>query len=107
MSPESRNRLAIRGAAEANSVNGIPVQFRGREIRVILAPINIGFDLDVGGLKQSGQFRCRFLASDLDSPPRRTDTVLYNGRTYKISEVTEQATTPGEHVVTLTPGSAQ
>jgi hypothetical protein len=63
--------------------------------------------LDAGGLKQSGQFRCHFLAENLQAPPTRTDRVFYNGRTYLISEIEEPTAYPGEHVVTLTPGSAQ
>ncbi len=107
MSPESRNLFALRAAAAANSVHGIPVKFRGQEIRVCLAPIAIGLDLDTGGLKQGGEFRCRFLAESLDSPPRRGESLLYNARTYLVTEITQQTNITGEHVVTLSPGSAQ
>ena len=107
MSPESRNAFALRAAQAANAVHGIPVTFRGQEIRVCLAPIAIGLDLDTGGLRQGGEFKCRFLASTLDSAPRRGEPVLYNGRTYLVTEITQPANMTGEHVVTLTPGSAQ
>ena len=107
MSPESRNSFALRAAAAANSVHGIPVKFRGQDLKVCLAPIAIGLDLDTGGLKQGGEFKCRFLAESLDSPPRRGEPLLYNGRTYLVTEITQPANMPGEHVVTLSPGSAQ
>ena len=107
MSPESRNLFALRAAAAANSVHGIPVKFRGQDIRVCLAPIAIGLDFDTGGLKQGGDFKCRFLAESLDSPPRRGEPLLYNARTYLVTEITQPANMPGEHVVTLSPGSAQ
>jgi hypothetical protein len=83
------------------------VQFRGEHIRVCLAVINIGFDLDTGGYKQSGQFRCRFLAETLQRPPTTEDRVFFNGRTYLISEIAQNSNSEHEHVVTLTPGSAQ
>ncbi len=107
MSPESRNAFALRAAQAANAAHGIPVTFRGQEVRAILSPIAIGLDLDTGGLRQGGEFRCRFLASTLDSAPRRGEPVLYNGRTYLVTEVSQPANMTGEHVVTLTPGSAQ
>jgi hypothetical protein len=107
VSPESRNVFALRAARAANVVHGIPVKFRGQDIRACLAPIAIGLDLDTGGLKQGGEFKCRFLAESLDSPPRRGESVLHNGRTYLVTEITQQTTITGEHVVTLTPGSAQ
>jgi hypothetical protein len=33
--------------------------------------------------------------------------VLLNGRTYLVTEITQQTNITGEHVVTLTPGSSQ
>jgi hypothetical protein len=96
-----------RSATVAHHAHGIPVTFRGQEIRVCLAPIAIGLDLAPGGLRQGGEFKCRFLASTLDSAPRRGEPVLYNGRTYLVTEVSQPANMTGEHVVTLTPGSAQ
>ncbi len=107
MSPTARNALAIRSAAVGNALHGILVKFRGQEIRVCLATTAIGLDLDTGGLKQGGEFRCRFLVSDLQSPPRRGESVLHNGRTYLVTEITQQTNITGEHVVTLTPGSSQ
>jgi hypothetical protein len=107
VSPESRNVFALRAARAANVVHGIPVKFRGQDLKVCLAPIAIGLDLDTGGLKQGGEFKCRFLAESLDSPPRRGEPLLYNGRTYLVTEITQPANMPGEHVVTLSPGSAQ
>jgi hypothetical protein len=96
-----------RSATVAHHAHGIPVTFRGQEVRAILSPIAIGLDLDTGGLRQGGEFRCRFLASSIASAPRRGEPVLYNGRTYLVTEVSQPANMTGEHVVTLTPGSAQ
>jgi hypothetical protein len=107
VSPTARNALAIRSAAVGNALHGILVKFRGQEIRVCLATTAIGLDLDTGGLKQGGEFRCRFLVSDLQSPPRRGEAVLHNGRTYLVTEITQQTNITGEPVVTHTPGSAQ
>jgi hypothetical protein len=103
----ARNAFALQAAAAANRVHGVPVTFRGEEMLVCLAPVAVSLDLDTGGLRQSGEFKARFLASTLNSPPKRGEPVLYNGRTYLVTEVTEPANMPGEHVCTLTPGSKQ
>lgn len=107
MTAAARNAFALQAAAAANRVHGVPVTFRGEEMLVCLAPVAVSLDLDTGGLRQSGEFKARFLASLLTSPPKRGEPLLYNGRTYLISETTEPANMPGEHVVTLTPGSKQ
>jgi hypothetical protein len=103
----ARNAFALQAAAAANRVHGVPVTFRGEEMLVCLAPVAVSLDLDTGGLRQSGEFKARFLASTLDSAPRRGEPLLYNARTYLVTEITQPANMPGEHVVTLTPGSAQ
>ncbi len=107
MTSAARNAFALQAAAAANRVHGVPVTFRGEEMLVCLAPVAVSLDLDTGGLRQSGEFKARFLASKLNSPPQRGEPVLYNGRTYLVTEVTEPANMPGEHVCTLTPGSKQ
>ncbi len=107
MTAAARNAFALQAAAAANRVHGVPVTFRGEEMLVCLAPVAVSLDLDTGGLRQSGEFKARFLASTLNSPPKRGEPVLYNGRTYLVTEVTEPANMPGEHVCTLTPGSKQ
>ena len=107
MTAAARNAFALQAAAAANRVHGVPVTFRGEEMLVCLAPVAVSLDLDTGGLRQSGEFKARFLASTLTSPPKRGEPVLYNGRTYLVTEVTEPANMPGEHVCTLTPGSKQ
>lgn len=107
MSPESVAAFRLRSARAANFAHGVPVTFRGESLRVLLAPIAIGLDLETGGLKQGGEFRVRFLAETLQSPPRRGEPVLYNGRTYLINELTQPANHEGEHICTLTPGSLQ
>ncbi len=107
MTAAARNAFALQAAAAANRVHGVPVTFRGEEMLVCLAPVAVSLDLDTGGLRQSGEFKARFLASTLDSAPRRGEPLLYNARTYLVTEITQPANMPGEHVVTLTPGSAQ
>ena len=107
MTAAARNAFALRAAAAANAVHGVPVTFRGEEMLICLAPVAVSLDLDTGGLRQSGEFKARFLAAKLNSPPKRGEPVLYNGRTYLITETTEPANMPGEHVCTLTPGSKQ
>lgn len=107
MTAAARNAFALRAAAAANAVHGVSVTFRGEEMLICLAPVAVSLDLDTGGLRQSGEFKARFLASNLNSPPKRGEPVLYNGRTYLITEITEPANMPGEHVCTLTPGSKQ
>ena len=64
-------------------------------------------DLATGGLTQGGQFNCRFLASDLSTPPKRGESVLYAGRSYLINEVKQLVHSSAEHVCVLTPGSLQ
>jgi len=107
VSPESRSVFAARSARAANAIHGTLVKFRGQELRVLLAPIAMGLALETGGLKQGGEFRCRFLAETLQSPPRRGEPLLYAGRTYLVNELTQPANTEGEHICTLTPGSLQ
>jgi len=103
----ARNAFALQAASAANRVHGVPVTFRGQEVLICLAPVAVSLDLDTGGLRQSGEFKARFLASTIQSPPHRGEPVLYNGRTYLVTEITQPANMPGEHVCTLTPGSKQ
>ena len=107
MTAHARNAFALRAAAAANAVHGVLVTFRAQDMLICLAPVAVSLDLDTGGLRQSGEFKARFLASTLNSPPKRGESLLYNGRTYLITETTEPANMPGEHVCTLTPGSKQ
>jgi len=99
------NRLRLRTATEHNSCHGKPVKFRQQEIRVGLAPVSIGLDLETGGLRQGGEFSIRFLAADLQSPPRRGEAVTFSGKTYFISQVSE-TNSPGEYLATMSPGGA-
>lgn len=105
MSPASRNALAIRSAQLRQVAHGTPVKFRQAEIRVCLAPVSIGLDLETGGLRQGGEFSIRFLASDLQSPPRRGEAVTFSSKTYFISQVSETHS-PGEYLATMSPGGA-
>ena len=43
-----------RSATVAHAAHGTEVSFRGETIKVILAPIAIGLDLETGGLRQGG-----------------------------------------------------
>ena len=103
MSPASRNALAIRSAQSRNALHGTPVKFRQAEILAVLAPIAIGLDLETGGLRQGGEFSIRFLASTLQSPPRRGEAVTFGAKTYFISQVSE-TNSPGEYLATMSPG---
>ncbi len=105
MSPASRNALALRSAQLRQSAHGTTVKFRQAEIRVGLAPVSIGLDLETGGLRQGGEFSIRFLAADLQSPPRRGEAVSFGGKTYFISQVSETHS-PGEYLATMSPGGA-
>ena len=84
-------------------MHGQPVKFRQQDILALLAPIAIGLDLETGGLRQGGEFSIRFLASTLQSPPRRGETVTFAAKTYFISQVSE-TNTPGEYLATMSPG---
>ncbi len=105
MSPTARNALAIRSAQLRQAAHGTPVKFRQAEIRVGLAPVSIGLDLETGGLRQGGEFSIRFLSADLQSPPRRGEAVTFSGKTYFISQVSE-TNSPGEYIATMSPGGA-
>jgi hypothetical protein len=105
VSPTARNSLALRSAQLRQSAHGTPVKFRQAEIRVGLAPVSIGLDLETGGLRQGGEFSIRFLAADLQSPPRRGEAVSFGGKTYFISQVSE-TNSPGEYLATMSPGGA-
>ena len=100
-----RNNLAIRSAQKRIPGHGKPVKFRQQEIFADLAPIAISLDLEMGGFRQGGQFSIRFLASDLQSPPRVNEPVIFNGKTYFISQVSETHA-PGEYLGTMSPGGA-
>jgi hypothetical protein len=105
VSPASRNALAIRSAQLRQSAHGTTVKFRQAEIVVGLAPVAIGLDLETGGIRQGGEFSIRFLAADLQSPPRRGEAVSFGGKTYFISQVSETHS-PGEYLATMSPGGA-
>ena len=105
MSPASRNALALRSAQLRQSAHGTTVKFRQAEIRVCLAPVSIGLDLETGGLRQGGEFSIRFLAADLQSPPRRGEAVSFGAKTYFLSQISETHA-PGEYLATMSPGGA-
>lgn len=96
-----------RTAQVAHEAHGVPVTFRGAEVRAILSPIAIGLDLETGGLRQGGEFRCRFLASSIASAPRRGEQIAFAGRTYMVMEVHQLPHSVTEHICTIAPGSRQ
>lgn len=100
------DRMKQRSAEDRNEVLGYPATFRGQSIRVGLSAIAISLDLEMGGYRQGGQFTCRFLASSLQSPPRKGEQILISGKTYTISVVAEAIGTLFEHVATIVPGSS-
>ena len=106
MSPEQKSHFEQLAAKARNTLLGIPVKFRQSEVRACVSPVAVSFDLESGGLRQGGEFTARFLASALQSAPRRGEQLLVDGKTYTIHTVREQIGTPFEHVATIVPGSA-
>jgi hypothetical protein len=106
MSPAQKDHLENLAATARNTLLGKPATFRGQTIRVGLSAIAIGLDLETGGLRQGGEFTARFLASALQSAPRRGEQLLVDGKTYTVHTVREQTGTPFEHVATIVPGSS-
>jgi hypothetical protein len=106
MSPEQKDRFENLAATSRNTLFGKPSTFRGQTIRVCLSAIAIGLDLETGGLRQSGEFTARFLASSLQSPPRRGEQILIDGKIYTVATLREQTGTPFEYVATIVPGSS-
>ena len=105
MSPAAITAFRLKSAAVQNTAHGVPVTFRGASILVCLSSVRITLDLEMGGLGQGGEYTCRFLASSLDTPPRRGESVIFNARKYTIQDVRDVISTPGEYVATLHPGS--
>ena len=105
MSPASVAAFRLKAAKARHTTHGIPVKFRGQDMTAIIAPIAVSLDLDTGGLRQGGDFVCRFLASDLTHAPRRGEPVIVGVRSYMITQVRDETTTPSEHVCTISPGS--
>jgi hypothetical protein len=105
MSPASINAFRLKSAAVQNTAHGVAVTFRGAPILVCLSSVRITLDLEIGGLRQGGEYTCRFLASSLATPPGRGEIVIFNARRYVIQDVRDLISTPGEYVVTLHPGS--
>lgn len=105
MSPTSINAFRLKSAAIQNEAHGVAVTFRGAIVNVILSPVRASLDLEAGGLAQNGESTCRFLASSILSKPSRGEQVTFNGRKYTITDVMDQISTPGEHVVTIRTGS--
>ncbi len=98
MSPDAIRTFTLSAAALRNSALGTTATFRSQPLRVVLSPIAIGLDLETGGLRQGGEFTCRFLATSLATPPR--------GKAYTIQSLKEVISTPGEYVAIIAPGSS-
>ena len=94
-----------RSATVAHAAHGTEVSFRGETIKVIIATIAIGLDLETGGLRQGGEFTCRILSSAITTPPQRGETLIHAGRSYRIAEVRQLVHSQAEHVFTIAPGS--
>lgn len=103
MSPDQKARFETLAATARNTLLGIPVKFRQAEIKACVSPVAVSFDLESGGLRQGGEFTVRFLASTLDSAPRRGEPVAFHGRTYLITQVGESLNNPAEITVQVTP----
>ena len=106
MSPDAIHAFTLTAAALRNSALGHTATFRSQPLRVVLSPIAIGLDLETGGLRQGGEFTCRFLATSLATPPRRGEQILIGGKAYTIQSLKEVISTPGEYVATIAPGSS-
>ena len=107
MSPDQKSHLETLAATARNTLFGIPVKFRQTEIRACVSPVAVSFDLESGGLRQGGEFTVRFQSSDLDSAPRRGESVTFHGRSYMVTQVVEALNNPAEITCTVAPGSAQ
>jgi hypothetical protein len=103
VSPEQKSRLESLAAAGRNQLFGIPVKFRQQEMRACVAPVSISFELEPGGFRQGGEFAMRFLASTLDSAPRKSEPVAFAGRSYLINQVGEVINNPAEYTCIVTP----
>jgi hypothetical protein len=103
MSPEQKSHFETIAAKARNTLLGIPVKFRQAEIRACVSPVAVSFDLESGGLRQGGEFTIRFLASTLNSSPRRGEPVAFHGRSYLITQVGEAINNPAEITVQVTP----
>ncbi len=106
MSPDAIHAFTLTAAALRNAALGHTATFRSQPLRVVLSPIAIGLDLETGGLRQGGEFTCRFLATSLATPPRRGEQILIGGKAYTIQTLKEVVTTPGEYVAMISPGSS-
>lgn len=104
MSPEAITSFKQRAARARNTAHGTSVTFRGTSIRAVLAPLSIGLDLAEGGLRQGGEFVCRFLTSDLTSAPRRGESMQVGQRTYSVLRNKDEIANVGEYVCVIAPG---
>ena len=103
MSPEQKSRLETLAASARNSLLGIPVKFRAQDLRACISPVAVSFDLESGGLRQGGEFTVRFQASDLESAPRRGESIHFHSRSYLIQQVGESLNNPAEYTATVSP----
>jgi hypothetical protein len=106
MSPEQKSHSEQLAAKARNTLLGIPVKFRQAEIRACVSQVSVSFDMESGGIRQGGDFTVRFLASTLDSAPRRGEPVAFHGRSYMVTQVGESLNNPAEITCTVAPGSA-
>lgn len=83
------------------------VRFRGADLSVILAPVDISLDLVNGGLQQGGTFNCRFRVADLTRPPVEGETVTVGESVFTINSVAEPWSSAhrGEYLTTIIPAA--
>ncbi|MEY3684015.1 MAG: hypothetical protein RIS62_725 [Chloroflexota bacterium] len=105
MTPAAINAFRLKSAAVQNEAHGVTVRFRNADIKVIISSVRLSLSLELGGNAQGGEYTVRFLASTLTSAPTRGEQIKFNGRKYTITETRDPIGTPGEHVVTIQPGS--
>ena len=103
MSPDQKSRLETLAAAARNSLLGIQVKFRAQDLKACISPVAVSFDLESGGLRQGGEFTVRFQSSDLESPPRRGESIHFHGRSYLVQQVGESLNNPAEYTATVSP----
>lgn len=105
MTPAAINAFRLKSAAVQNEAHGVTVRFRNADIKVVISTVRLSLSLELGGNAQGGEYTIRFLSSSLGSKPARGEQVTFGGRKYTITEVRDAISTPGEHVVTIHPGS--
>ena len=105
MNPHAIQDLARRGVETGNCVQGIRVQFRGKEIRVRVSQDAPTLDLTPGGFSPKQLWKIRF-SSRIQPPPSEGEKVknLRTGKTYVVTGVipADDNSSCAEHMATAT-----